>query len=245
MRRSRHNVSRKHKLTRKQKMQKKGGMMDDHGGYTLVGFLSKYLWMINPLIPIILHNNVKYNEDDRSYLNTLLARIKPLSGPGNGTEFEYSHIMLPELYKLKKFRGVDIWKILTANGSFSSNVYFYDDDEKLLFSNKDLIKTSEFKPSIKPIIKEMELKYPGLFQRIFVTEEEERQALEEIQKKENTHNNNENNLIQIEMKLQDSLQKIQRETEKSLSEIQKKKETNNNFENLRKVISQIQKPPTL
>jgi hypothetical protein len=43
---------------------------------------------------------------------------------------------------------------------------------------------SKDKPMYKDTIREVELKYPGLFQRIYVTEEEENEALRDIERKE-------------------------------------------------------------
>lgn len=125
-------------------------------------------------IPIFLPN-------DNTLKNTLPGRITFWVGSGDATIFNL-HLLLPVLYNLN-YRGLN-FGLLSTKGANGRYIFFYDNNETPIIDYKTL-STKKWPLDYKVEIKNMELKYPGLFQRMYVTEEEERVALEELERKEN------------------------------------------------------------
>jgi hypothetical protein len=98
--------------------------------------------------------------NEKSLKNSLPWRVI-----GHTPVFSSINLIVPVLYELN-YRGIDYRQTKNQPNRF---IALYDNNEEL-FNEKNL--------------KPMELKYPGLFQRMFVTEEEEQNALEELQRKE-------------------------------------------------------------
>lgn len=208
MRKSRrHNISKKTKKHKFSRKMKKGGMMEDHSGYILVGYHKSYNHgqTIPPLIPLFLQRNKNGNSIEMQKL------VSPNPMPEAPTT-----IILSQLYKTK-YRNLDF------KNFFPYSIVFVNEDEIPITPStynelsrfvvrrgapfdSTLPQINNYIDKNKEQIKEIELKYPGLFQRMFVTEEEERQALEEIQRQYNENDNN------IELKVQElerQLQQIQ------------------------------------
>jgi hypothetical protein len=157
-----------------------GESMDNE--YSLVGYTS--MPGGSGWAPIFLHNNKQYEDHEIFYaLNSNLG--------------VFSILFLPNLYKLKNVRN-----ILAFNGL--QCIWVDDNMLDIRVTHKNYTKHLFFGPlgnlsmgtatfeSLKPHlspkqvnnIKEIELKYPGLFKRMVITAEEEQQALEDIQQKE-------------------------------------------------------------
>jgi hypothetical protein len=126
----------------------------------------------------------------------MLNNIEPLRRGDDNNLFkflpknwQYSSILLPQLYKLTKMRGLNLGELM-ENG-----LTFYDENGNAIIDRNFRLKEnlsepwqdywqrrpSEDKPMYKDTIREVELKYPGLFQRMYVTEAEENEALREIE----------------------------------------------------------------
>lgn len=199
----------KHRRSRRQKKIIKtrkviGGTLDT-SGYALVGFRGSGQ-IKRPGIPIFLPNEKSLKNE-----NDLLRRI------GIGS-FGVHRVMLflPVLYELN-YRRLSL-KSLEGQA-------LYDIHEEFIYGidfigHNDQIALKEMQNKFR----EMELKYPGLFQRMFITEEEERQALEEIQKKEASHENETTSSSQLETKMNNLLSKIEMLESKN-NELEKKIET--------------------
>jgi hypothetical protein len=165
----------------------RGGTLDT-SGYILAGFMTtnhpysehhmERLKTLNELnkIPIFLRTE----KTPRSTISESFFI--------NHTPFNINYFFLQVLYKLN-YRGLNF-----ANETGAKN-YFVDEMDRPMasyyrnWSNMGLPnylteKEGPFWQENKNNIREIELKYPGLFERMFVTEEEERQALEEMQRKE-------------------------------------------------------------
>ena len=140
----------------------RGGAIDT-SGYVLVGFKTQGGFDA-PGLPIFLRN-------EKSLKSAL-----PWRAIGNGG-FSYTNLIVPALYKLN-YRGIDYRQTQNppGTGNLPRFISLYDENEEPYIRAG----VNENKEKIR----EMELKYPGLFQRMFITEEEERQALEELQRKE-------------------------------------------------------------
>jgi hypothetical protein len=149
----------------------RGGNNED--GLTLVGFLNDG----GPYIPIYLFNNAEYNPRKDFILSSF--------NYNRNMETITKHVILPQLYKIKKMRGINLLTSLKNN-----NMSFYDENGNIIMNNKILpVENTHIYwnnvPKNKDLIRDVELKYPGLFQRIFVTSEEEQHALlEKEQEKE-------------------------------------------------------------
>ena len=166
--------SRRNKNTKKNNKSRKfrGGNIDT-SGYVLVGFLGDYSDVCKRS-PIFLFK-------EKSLKNRLPESI--LSYRGNDPR----SIFIQVLYDLN-FRGLHIINIMSRPNN--RNIYFYDGKE-LIYPRGDNIfgwgpsgYIHNMNKEEQSRIKNMELKYPGLFQRIFVTEEEEQDALERVREKE-------------------------------------------------------------
>jgi len=178
--------SRNRKLKTKKTRKLRGGNTDDEN-IILVGFQNNAASnLVPPFIPIFLFKNVKYNLTERNKFSNIYNSIY-ISRYG-GNDFRFSHIILPRLYELKNIRGLNLLEFL------KSNIYFYDENGNPLINNR-FVPTRDRdgnehppnwanNPEQKNTIREVELKYPGLFERIFVTPEEEQQALQDIEEKE-------------------------------------------------------------
>jgi hypothetical protein len=188
---------------RKQKTRKhKGGTNEVDNGYTLVGFFTRNQGpgSLNNTagVPIFLPNKEEFD----------ILRISPFGsglnlGYNNAVDpiFTFAHLFLPQLYKFKN-RGLEL-PLFLAKG-----IEFYYENEvpvinyklgeypiappnyairsqtKLILPDSERVRITQFINKHKDEIKQMELKYPGLFQRIFITPEEEEEALREIERKE-------------------------------------------------------------
>lgn len=209
------------KLVRTRKIT--GGNRDEDG-ITFVGFSNNSPSnLVGPFIPIFLLNNLEYNPQEPGNLkfsNVFASRDL------NYNKFSFSHIILPQIYKLKKIRG------LVLRSCLKGNVYFYDENGKPIIDNRFVPtgmgindRSSQWENAIpnnpdgtkyKDIIREVELKYPGLFQLLYITPPEQQQALQRIQEKELEERENEKKTSPIEEN-----QEIQ-EIKNRLDEIQKK-----------------------
>lgn len=165
------------------KSQRARGGAIDTSGYVLAGFKTS-LGIDAPGFPIFLRN-------EKSLKSRLPWRAIGHGGP-SGT-----HLIVPVLYELN-YRGVDYRQTQNPPGTGNAprSISLYDENEEP-YIRAGLNESKEK-------IREMELKYPGLFQRMFITEEEERQALEEVQRK------------QLERSQNPPLRKINRTVEKRI-----------------------------
>jgi hypothetical protein len=168
--------SRNKRINKRYKTRKFRGGYSEEDGFTLVGFLNDNPNnIVGPFIPIFLFNNLEYNVEERNRFSSLKPHIR---------EFRFSHIILPQLYKLKKMRGFNLLR------SLRNNMYFYDENGNPVLNNtiippdNTVVQAMWDQPKYKNVIRGVELKYPGLFTRIYVTPEEEAEALREIEKKE-------------------------------------------------------------
>ena len=165
----------------------RGGTYENDNGYELAGFLTNtylnpehaQLYKLNelPKLPIFLHK-------EKTPRNMLPGTLYQIHVDG----FSRKYFLLPVIYKLN-YRGLDF------KNEFKHNNYFVDDNDKGMVNDyrnwehsgmPNFLTEMEgpFWNENKNNVREIELKYPGLFQRIFVTEKEEQQALEELQRKE-------------------------------------------------------------
>lgn len=165
---------------RKYKTRKHRGGTIQEDGFTLVGFLNdRPSPLVGPFIPIFLFNNMEYNVKQHNKFSDLIPPNKHYGSP-----FRFSHIILPQLYKLKKIRGLSLVQ------SLRDNMYFYDENGNPVIDNTFVppenypLQIYFSEPRFKNVIREVELKYPGLFGRMFITPEEEQEALREIERKE-------------------------------------------------------------
>lgn len=200
-----YNSKKTNKFSRKNKKQK-GGMTEDNN-YILVGFMyiafySRDNERIRNTTPIFLHKN-KNNVDDLFSDKTISGPIYyGYPGPYNNLDYSQTNIILSQLYKTK-YRNLEFKGFLLPG-----LVLVYEDETPIITDMKIDINQIynrwwstihsghsgygydvEFNKNIyidkhKEEIKQMELKFPGLFQRIFITEEEEKQSLEELERKE-------------------------------------------------------------
>lgn len=191
MRKSKIYNSSKIKTRRNKKNKRKHILKSYRGGYvgddivTFVGFWSPMPgglsgWSEN--IPLFLFNDTEVFKRGDPYS---IYKFSP-----DHYNRKYSHIILPQMYKLKKLRGLNLYTTL------QNNFTFYDENGNALIGRNFVpaegqrwdihwqSRPSKDKPMYKDTIREVELKYPGLFQRIYVTEAEENEALREIERKE-------------------------------------------------------------
>ena len=179
--------SRRNKNTKKNNKSRKfrGGNIDT-SGYVLAGFLGDYNNVCRRS-PIFLFK-------ERSLKNSLPHTILYNN---NNTPNERRSIFIQVLYDLN-FRGLHIATIMSHSNQMPSdyqpnnrNIYFYDGKELIYPGERGILfgwgpsgLTHSMNKEEQTRIKNMELKYPGLFQRMFVTEEEEQDALERVREKE-------------------------------------------------------------
>jgi hypothetical protein len=202
--RSKTKTKRNNKFSRrKYKTRKQRGGINEDNDYTLVGFFTRNAGpnsLKNTIgVPIFLPNNKE--EFD-------ILRISPFGaglnlGDNNGVDpvFFFAHLFLPQLYKFKN-RGLELPLFLAKGIEFyyENEVpvinynrgeypipppnYSIRSQKKLILPDSERVRITQFINKHKDEIKQMELKYPGLFQRIFITPEEEEEALREIERKE-------------------------------------------------------------
>ena len=236
--------SRHTKTNKRNKIRKFRGGKIDQEGYTLVGF--RHDGSDRPWVPFFLLNNLEYKLDTTD-------KFPP--GKANGTTQTY-HLILPQLYKLK-IRGLDLNRLLDP---FQHNVsqgfiLFYDEQgNKVIDENfvppiqrsnvtlEEWLETrpSEDNPKYKDIIREVELKYPGLFQRMYVTPEEEEEALKEIQEKEQEkQEKQEETLITTKNEEIQEIQKDLQEMKTALQKIQKNINGKKNTKKIQKISDQL------
>lgn len=162
-------------LKKHRKSRKFSGGNSDMSGYVLAGF--KDGQGVSDM-PIFLLN-------EKSLKNRLPGKIA-------GSDGFTKKIIVPVLYNLN-YRGINLMQLRGAE-FFPVNITFYDTNEELLFSTSEarfqLVGTGPtahwvptFERKNEEKMRTIELKYPGLFTRIYVTEEEERNALEQLQRK--------------------------------------------------------------
>ena len=171
----------KHKKNNTTSRKFKGGN-NDINGYVLAGFYNENIFNLDNVClrsPIFLLKE-----------KTLKHTLSPGLDNDPKTRPFFKRLSIPILYDLN-FRG------LILNSPFGNrvpyNTYFYDGEE-LIYptplghrfkwpSSAPFIVTNDMNEEEQTKIKEIELKYPGLFTRMFITEEEEEEALEkEMQK---------------------------------------------------------------
>jgi hypothetical protein len=163
---------RQRNIKKRNKSRKFRGGNSDNSGYVLAGFTG------NSVSP--------YNRIPRYLLKEKTLK-KNLPAGFESRDFSKS-FLISVLYDLN-FRGLNF---ITIQGpDYSRNpIYFYDGEELIYpprsgafgWGTSGLIVNMNKADQTK--IKEIELKYPGLFTRMFITEEEEKKALEQIQQKE-------------------------------------------------------------
>jgi len=165
-----------------------GGTHED-SHYVLAGFITQTFVGIN----IHGHNHTL---NDMGKLPIFLRKEKnprnmiPDPYFRNGVSgHDAKHYFLHMLYKLN-YRG------LNFNDEFRSGHYFLDEEDIPIIDNaaltyalqstgplENLITYNEHR---KNAVRQMELKYPALFQRMFVSEEEERDAISRIENETKT-----------------------------------------------------------
>ena len=168
-------------------------------------------------------------------------------------EYSNFHLILPQLYKLK-IRGLDLNRLLdphTHNGSQGFILFYDEQGNKVIDENfvppiqrsnvtlEEWLETrpSEDNPKYKDIIREVELKYPGLFQRMYVTPEEEEEALKEIQEKE--QEKQEETLITPKNEEIQEIQKDLQEMKTALQKIQKNINGKKNTKKIKEISDQL------
>lgn len=176
--------NRKTKNIKRNKTRKYIGGTIENDNHVFVGFYSttptshgriEKIYGFN--IPIILSKN-----------NQEINRMLPWPVSTGPPQFIRSHIIIPYLYKLKNYRGLDL-----ADLAAKKYVTFRDENEIPYFTHIEPPTSSDnfvflnhqipaWVRENKDKIKEVELKFPTLFKRIYVSEEEEKQALQEIEK---------------------------------------------------------------
>ena len=153
------------------KTRKIRGGNDDNSGYILAGFTGSDLNNTLTRTPIFLLK-------ERSLKERLPHEF--------GVSGHHKKLFIPVLYELN-FRGLNLF---LCNGPDWApyNIFFYDEEEQIYptirgqrfgWGSNGLIVNMN-KPEIEKI-KEIELKYPGLFTRMFITKEQEQNALQRIQ----------------------------------------------------------------
>lgn len=174
MRKSTKNRTKKNRFSRKNKKTQNGGMNEDGSGYVLVGiFKDGNRFPIE--IPIFLEQN-KNGELD-------VKRIIPY-----GKRHDI-RIILPQLYKTK-YRNLNLFEFdmdLSAKGAFIDNEHNTIINVPTMEQRRDEVEKKRYIDENKDKIRQIELTYPGLFQRIIVTEDEEKDALKELERKTNSY----------------------------------------------------------
>lgn len=184
--------SRHRKINKRNKTRKFRGGNKENNEFILVGFMA----VPSSAQPIIMYNNIS------------LDRFLTI-GPG-------AQLILPQLYKLKNIRGLDLRSLINK----PSNCSFYEEYINPLITR--------YNNTNRDIIRKVELKYPGLFQRMYITPEEEEAALKEIQEKEKekqeeeTLTSTKNEEIQ---QIKRTLQEIQRKINGKEEDTEEMKET--------------------
>lgn len=172
--------SRNRKTTKKHnKSFKFRGGNNDNSGYVLAGFDGDYENECDRMPIFLLKEKKLKNELPKCFLNT------------TNDFFSYRNnvvkkIFLQVLYDLN-YRGLDIFSIMSHSNN--NNIFFYD-GKTLIYPRKKLFHPEKdgygMNEKEQAEIRKMELKYPGLFQRIFITKKEENDALEQLGQTENT-----------------------------------------------------------
>ena len=143
--------------------------------YTFVGFTPVPGSAAGPWVPVFLLNDTPYDHNTFSFLS-----YNPTPHP---------IIYLSKLYKLKQIRNLDFSSLVYPNGfTFTDdqstlNINIVRNKSNPLYANSNPLNENEQGPR-RDAIRQIELQYPGLFKRMFITEEEEQQALREIREKE-------------------------------------------------------------
>lgn len=176
--------NRKTKIIKRNKTRKYIGGTIENDNHVFVGFYSsnptshgriEKIYGFN--VPIILSKN-----------NQEINRMLPWPVSPAPAQFIRSHIIIPYLYKLKNYRGLDLTDLAAKK-----YVTFRDENENPYFTHIEPPTGSDNSSFLnhqipgwvrenKDKIKDVELKFPGLFKRIYVSEEEEKQALEELER---------------------------------------------------------------
>ena len=164
----------------------KGGSMNDDD-YAFVGFYGT-----GRPIPMLLHINMTF---DDKHITRLLGKERE---PGIHID-SGNFLILSKLYKLKNMRNLDYIKLISHNTVFineknvdTNGFIFTFDWELFARQHIPILNGGQFNEQWlnenngkrRDAIRQIELQYPGLFKRMFVTEEEQQQALQEIQEKE-------------------------------------------------------------
>lgn len=184
------------------------GGTQDNTDYVLAGFITQTFVEIN-----IHGNNQSLN--DMGKLPIFLRKEKT---PRNMIPDPYfnrgidghcsKHYFCKTLYKLN-YRDLDFYN------EVSQGHYFLDEDDVPVLNYADLyvpslilyeniVRTTEI---YKKSVKQLELKYPTLFKRMFVSEEEEQQALQDIQRRNNV-SSGVSKIEQLESQIQTLMNKI-------------------------------------
>lgn len=158
----------------------KGGSIDTNSGYVLAGFTHD---VMIPQVPSTI-----YIRNPIFFVNEKTLKTEIPHGANNNVRF-----FIPVLYNLN-FRGINLAETF-------SNLFFSDGEEFIYPSssgytlkirdNKYVLAMSQNGEIIfdeskdeKLKIKKIELKYPGLFTRMFITEKEQRDALARVEDEE-------------------------------------------------------------
>jgi hypothetical protein len=226
-----------------------GGSLDDNE-YILIGFGNTGHSSINFRAPFFLRNT------DMIFTNT-----NTMNGFVGKEGTQSLILILSQLYKLQSMRGLDFdfiirWCNFVVDGHITDMTETWHQLE--LFKNPSYDTNrrlseqwlNENNEKRKKAIRQTELRYPGLFKRMFITPEEEQEALENIKQKEEEKKREELNEFEIlqQKALEEMKQSILKElqtnksnsaVEPELSQEEKNKIYDEEFENNQRLIPYI------
>jgi hypothetical protein len=159
-------VKKRNKKFSRKNVHKGGGPSDD---FVLVGFENYNAPYNNP---VFLPINCNLREPNlRGGLYSIGGKLGLL--PINIRNFQLQILILPQIYKLKNIRNIDLWDELIGNGV--SQIWNQNNGDIVLVginfldSGKSIYQTKEgYYNTFKNEIIKIELEYPGLFKPIFI-----------------------------------------------------------------------------